>query len=58
MGGHSQKERERYFSLVNKYSTVDAELNQKLQEDRCHSFIKRREEEKRYNSRLTSERQK
>lgn len=58
MGGHIQKEHERYFSLVNKYSTVDAELNQKLQEDRCHSFVKRREEEKRYNSRLPSERQK
>ena len=38
-GRHGQKEHGKYFSLVNKYSSVDAELNQKLQGDRCLSFI-------------------
>lgn len=44
------KELGKYFSLVNKYFSVDAELNQKLQEYRCHSFIKRTEEERRHDS--------
>ena len=38
-GRHGQKEHGKHFSLVNKYSNVDAELNQKLQGDRCLSFI-------------------
>lgn len=38
-GRCGQKEHGKYFSLVNKYSSVDAELNQKLQGDRCLSFI-------------------
>ena len=38
-GRCGQKEHGKYCSLVNKYSSVDAELNQKLQGDRCLSFI-------------------
>lgn len=32
LGDNGQKEHGKYFSLVNKYSSVDAELNQKLKE--------------------------
>lgn len=44
-GWHSQKEHEKYFSLLSKYSTVNTELNQKRQEDRCHLFVKRMKRE-------------